>query len=217
MIKHTQKILIIFLFISSNILFAQRIGKIVPDKEGIKFPPHQIGFNLIFTESGFGTGFFYEKNFTRLTRGYVNITISELKSDREFERYDYWGQPYVIGKVNRVLSLPAIFGLSHRLFADVLTDNFRPYITGGAGPDMIVTTPYNDDFFHSFKFAKAHTSVASFVGIGTNIGISSSKLLGIEMRYEFIHIFNGGVETLRGVYKKDFGSFVLMLKIGSLF
>ncbi len=217
MIKHSQKILIILFFILANNLFAQRIGKIVPEEEKIKFPSHQIGFNLIFTESGFGTGFFYEKNIFPLTRGFINITISELKSDREFERYDYWGRPYIVGKVNRVLSLPAIMGISRRLFADVLTENFRPYVTVGAGPDLIITTPYNDDFFHSFKFAKAHTSVASFLGIGTNIGISRSKLLGIEMRYEYIHIFNGGVETLRNVYKKDFGSFVLLLKIGSLF
>ena len=47
MIKHSQKILIILFFILANNLFAQRIGKIVPEEEKIKFPSHQIGKNLV--------------------------------------------------------------------------------------------------------------------------------------------------------------------------
>ena len=217
MTKLTQKILILFLFLLSANLFAQRIGVIVPDTAKVVFPPVQIGGEFIFSESGFGAGFFYERNFTLLTRGFVNFTVSEQKSANEFERYDFWGRPYTVGKVNRVYGMPLIFGVTKRLFSNVLTENFRPFISGGVGPSLIVTTPYSREFFSSLKYAKAHPAGAAFIAFGTNIGISRTKLLGLEFRYEYQHIFGGGVETLYQVYKKDFGTFMIILKIGGFY
>ncbi len=217
MIKLTQKILILLFFLLSSNLFAQRIGEIVSDTSHINFPPKQIGAQFIFSESGFGVGTFYEVNFSRLTRGFINFSISEEKADNEFERYDYWGRPYTIGKVNRVYGAPLFFGVSRRLFADMLTENFRPFFSLGVGPAFIITTPYNREFFNSLKYAQADIAGGAFVSFGTNIGTSISKLLGIEFRYEFLHLFGDGVETLYHEYKKDFGSFMIMLRLGGFY
>ncbi len=217
MIKLTQKILILSLFLFFGNLYAQRIGEIVPDTAQVIFPPVQVGGEFIFSENGFGAGFFYEHNFTNLTRGFVNFSISEQKSENEFERYDYWGRPYTIGKVNRVYGMPLIFGLTRRLFSEVLTDNFRPFISGGIGPSVTVTTPYNREFFSSLKYARAYPTGGAFIAFGANIGVSRTKLLGLELRYEYQHIFGSGVETLYQVYKKDFGTFMIILKVGGFY
>ncbi len=217
MIKHTQKILILFLFLYAGNLFGQRIGEIVPDTSQVIFPPHQIGGDVIFSESSFGVGFFYEQNFDRLTRGFINLSIGEEKTKNEFERYDYWGRPYTIGKVNRVYGMPLILGVTKRLFTGVLTDNFRPYLSGGIGPSAIITTPYDKEFFNSLKFAKVYPAGGAFIAFGANIGISHTKLLGLELRYEYLHLFGSEVETLYQLYKKDFSTFMIVLKIGGFY
>jgi hypothetical protein len=213
-----KKIIALFLFIQVGFISGQRIGEMAPPKPPEIFPNNSWGVDLMFGEGGFGLGTFYRRNFTLNLSGFVDFSISETKDEREIEYYDpYFGVSYSPYKVNRAFLLPVTFGLQYRLFAEELTDNLRPYITAGVGPTFVISTPYEEEFFTSFKYAKLHTGVGGYIGFGANIGISKTNLVGLNVRYYYTHLFGDGVENIIQNYRKEFGQFSLSLNVGLMY
>ena len=199
-------------------LSAQRIGEPAPEKPPIFFPLNSWGADLMFGEGGFGLGTFYRRNFSRTVTGFFDFSISGTKDDREIDYYDpYTGTTYSPNTLNRALLMPINFGIQYRIFADVITDNFRPYITCAVGPHFMVTTPYSEEFFNSFKFAQSHYGVGGYIGFGANIGESTSSLLGINVRYYYTAIMGDGIETMIGNVKNNFTQIVISLNIGVMY
>ncbi|HPO55699.1 MAG: hypothetical protein RBR95_02370 [Ignavibacteriaceae bacterium] len=210
-------IYILFCLLLISEVRLQGIGELAPEKESIDFPPHAWGVDIMFGEGGFGFGGFYRKDIGSDLTFFTDFSISEAKDEREFEYIDYWGNTYVRGKKNRIFIMPLNFGLQYRLFRKEIGDNLRPYINFGAGPSMVVTTPYEDEFFTSFKRAEGHFTAGAYVGVGANFGLDQSRLLGINIRYYVIRFFNEGVEGLEGSYLKNLGGFYVTLNIGSMY
>lgn len=196
---------------------AQRIGELAPEKAPEIFPENSWGADLMFGEGGFGLGTFLRKNFSREITGFVDISFSESKDDREVEYIDYWGNKITPNKENRVFLIPLNFGMQYRLFTESLTDNLRPYLNAGVGPTLVVSTPYEREFFNAFGYARAHYAIGGYVGFGANFGLSKSNLVGINARYYYTHLFDDGVENLTGRLRKDFGHFYLTLNIGIMY
>lgn len=188
-----------------------------PPKEPIKFPSNKLGLDILFSDSGFGFGGFYRKSFSRLVTGFLDISFSESKDEREIEYYDYYGQKYTVGKVNRVFIAPVNAGVQYRLFADNLTDNLRPYVAAGVGPTLVLTTPYDREFFDAFGKAKFKLAVGGYVGFGANFGLSKKSLMGLNIRYYLIHLFDEGVENLQGRYRDQLGHIFITLNIGIMY
>jgi hypothetical protein len=207
----------IFLILPFTMIEAQRIGTLAPEKDPEIFPANSWGADLMFGEGGFGLGTFYRRAITRDITGFVDLSFSESKDDREVEYVDWWGNIYVIGKVNRVFLLPLNFGIQYRLFSESLTENLRPYITAGVGPTFVITTPYELEFFESFGKAKNHYALGGYVGLGANIGSSKSNLIGLNVRYYYIHMFDEGVENLIDRFRKNFGHVYLTLNVGIMY
>ncbi len=204
--------------LSVSTLNAQRIGEILPPDPPLDFPKRASGFDLNFSENGFGFGGFYSVAFSRELTGFVDVSFSELKSEREIERYDYWGRPIVVGKVHRLFSFPAVFGLKKRLFADELVENLRPYLKIAAGPGLVMATDYHPDLFRSFNNPEYHTTIVGVIGFGGNFGLSKTNLVGLSFNYRYVYLLDSeGVETLQGIYKREFGVFSLELNIGWMF
>lgn len=208
--------LLILLFCATEI-FAQRIGELAPPKPPEVFPNNALGADILFSDAGFGLGTFYKKSFSRNVTGFVDLSISESKDDRELEYIDYYGQKQVFGKVNRVFMAPLNFGVQYRLFAENLTDNLRPYITAGAGPNFILTTPYEMEFFNAFGKAKFKVAAGGYIGFGANFGLSKKNLMGLSVRYYFVHMFDEGVENLENRFRKDFQHIMIALNIGLMY
>lgn len=208
-------ILLVLLPIAS--LQAQRIGELAPEKSPEVFPDNSWGADLMFGEGGFGLGTFLRKNFSHDITGFVDLSFSESKDDREVEYIDFWGNKFTLGKVNRVFLIPLNFGIQYRLFSESLTDNLRPYINAGVGPTLAISTPYDQEFFSAFGDAKAHYAVGGYIGLGANFGLSKSNLVGINVRYYYVHIFGDGVENLEGRFRKSFGHFYLTLNLGIMY
>jgi len=196
---------------------AQKIGKLAEPKPPIEFPQNSWGVDVMFGDGGLGLGTFLRKDLTDDLTGFVDFSISESKDEKEVEYYDYWGNPYTVGKKNRVFILPINAGIQYRLFSNLLTDNLRPYISLGVGPTMVVTTPYEDEFFKSF--AKAHLQYAAggYIGFGANFGSSQSSLIGLNVRYYIVHMFGDGVENLYERYRKNLNHFYISLNIGIMY
>ncbi len=213
-----KRILILLLFMPLMIVNAQKIGEMAPEKPPEDFPDQAWGLDILIGDGGFGLGTFYRHTITSDFTGFADFSISEYKDNREFEYYDYFGRPIVIGKESRILFLPVNFGVQYRLFKNILTSNLRPYISAAAGPNIFVTTPYFKEFFNSFAYAKAKYSLGGYIGFGANFGISKSNLVGINVRYYYAHLFGDGINTLSNTPpRKNISSFYLTLTIGSMY
>ncbi len=212
-----KKIFILFLLIPLFQINAQKIGKLAPDTSRIVFPPSAWGVNLMFGEGGFGIGTFYKTRLTENLTGFIDFSISESKDEKEFEYIDYWGAVYVHNKKNRVFMLPVNLGIQYRMFSNSLTDNFRPYISIAAGPTMVITNPYEKEFFEALGYSQLRMAVGGYAAIGTNFGISRSSLLGITIKYSYAHLFDDGVENIFGRFRKNIGTLSISFDLGLQF
>jgi len=197
------------------LLSAQRIGEMAPDPKPEVFPPHAIGVDLLFGDGGFGLGGFYRLSFNQEITGFVNLSFSESKDDREVQFIDpYTGQIITFGKVNRVFTIPLNFGIKYRLFANQLTAVLRPFIDIGIGPDFILTTPESKDFFTAFGDAKLKVAAGGYIGFGADFGLSKTNLMGLNIRYYYAHLFGEGVESLKNRVRTNLGSVYITLSLG---
>lgn len=171
------------------------------------------GFDLLFSNSGFGAGGFYQHNYTDKLSGFVNLSATGSRKSDEFEQYDAAAQDYrVPGKINRLYTFPLTVGLRYRLLDEVLVDNFRPYANIGVGPTMIVALPYDYSFFRSFGHAQTYFTAGGFVGIGAEVG-GRKPVLGVNLRYFYIP-FQRGLESVKGDPITDFGGLFLTMNVG---
>ncbi len=179
------------------------------------------GVDILLSNNGFGLAGFYRHQYSRDISGTVTFGITESKDDNEVEYYDYFGQSFVPGKINRFLMLPLLFGVQYRLFADDITDSFRPYVNAGAGPTLVLASPYNREYFNSLGYARSHYTLGGFIGAGAFFGSDMGSLSGINIRY-YVVPFSSGIESLQDATgrigrKKDFGGFFITINLGSTF
>jgi len=174
------------------------------------------GINILVSTNGFGMGSFFRHEYTDEVSGFIDLSISEAKDDNEKDYVDYYtGQTYTPGEVNRFLVLPLFVGIEHRLFADQIVDNFRPYVTAAAGPAMIYVFPYNEEYFSALGHGQAKYTAGGFIGAGAYFGSERSTVLGLNMRYYYIP-YPSGLESLTYVSPKtQFGGFFITLTFGS--
>ncbi len=230
-----MKIIAALSLLVSVALFAQRSDSTIvfesPNQELLQPAPASRddawGVDILLSNNGFGLGAFYRHQYSRDLFGTLTFGISESKDDNEVEYYDYWGQSFVPGKINRFLMMPLLFGVQYRLFADDITDSFRPYVNAGVGPTVVLASPYNREYFNSLGYGRGHTTVGGYIGAGAYFGADMGSISGINIRY-YVIPFPDGIESLQdpsldGVNpgpirrKKDFGGFFITINLGSAF
>lgn len=182
------------------------------------------GLDILFSGNGFGFGSYYTREFSKNLTGFIHFGISGAQNTDEFERFDRTvGRFLVDNKVNRLFMFPLTIGTQHRLFADALTDSFRPYLQGGLGPTFIMSTPYREnrqvngeyvEFFSSFGDASFHIRPGGFIGVGAYVGESAKSVTSVNIRYYIIPFGGDGLESIQGLPIKDFGGLFLSLSVG---
>jgi hypothetical protein len=184
-------------------------------------PRNAYGLDVMLSGNGYGAGAFFRHEYSRDLYGTVSLAISDAKDDNEIEYTDYYGQTYVPNKVNRFLMMPLFFGAEYRLFADDILDTFRPYINAGAGPTLILSAPYDLEYFNSLMHhAQAHYTAGGYVGFGAFFGSERGSLMGVNFRYYYIPL-SGGVNSMinpvdNSISKKSqFGGFFITVNIGA--
>ena len=213
-----KKYILTLIFITTAIVIkAQTIGEMAPEKKAESFPNNAWGVDIMFGEGGVGLGTFYRKQLSSSWTVFSDFSFSEAKDEKEIDSYDYWGNPITYGKKNRVFLLPLNFGLQYRLFQDVISDNLRPYLNFGVGPSMVMTTPYDREFFNSFGKAQIKYAAGGYIGLGANFGLDKSALIGFNLRYYVIHFFDEGVESMYDRFNKDLGGFYLTINVGAMY
>jgi hypothetical protein len=183
---------------------------------------HAWGIDVMLSGNGYGLGGFYRREYSRDLSGTVSFAIAESKDDNEIEYYDYWGQPYVPNKINRFLVMPLFLGAQYRLFADDITDTFRPYVNAGMGPTLILSSPYEREYFNSLHYARSNYTAGGYVGFGAFFGSEKGSLMGVNFRYYYIPV-SGGIASMVNpvdnsiIKKTDFGGFFITVNIGSVY
>lgn len=177
------------------------------------------GIDLIFSNNGFGAGGFLQRNFSKNFIGYLSLYISGARNTDEFEYRFYdptTGQiDYrVPNKVNRLYMFPLTIGIQDYIFADKLSDSFRPYINAGIGPTFILATPYSREFFEAFGYSSFYTRIAASLGIGADVGGSGSTVMCVNLRYYYIPFGGSGLESIKDNPIKNFGGIFLSLSLG---
>lgn len=218
--KHKKNILHIIFFaivISFSNLNAQGIGEIAPPKPLEVFPSNSWGVDIMFGDAGFGLGTFYRNKIDVKWSLFADLSFSETKDEREFEYIDYWGNIITVGKKNRVFQIPINFGAHYRIFENTVSDNLRPFIVAAAGPTILVTTPYELEFFNSFGKAKAKFAAGGYLGLGADFGLDKKSLVGITAKYYYAKVLNGGVESLEGKTRTEIQGFFITLNLGLMF
>ena len=209
--------MILLLIVPFGLSSAQKIGELAPERPPEIFPNNAWGMDIMFTEGGFGLGTFLRKSLANDLTGFIDLSFSETKDEREVTYIDYYGNSFTPDKVNRSFQLPINFGLQYRLFSESLVENLRPYLTAGVGPTIIITTPYNKEFFNAFGSAQTKYAIGGYLGFGANMGISKSNLIGLNVKYYYTYVFGGGIENLANSFRKNFGQFALSLTVGIMY
>jgi len=216
------KCLILSILFAITIPFAninpQGIGELAPPKPLEVFPKSAWGMDIMFGDAGFGLGTFFRKQLNVKWTAFADLSFSETKDDREIEYYDYYEQKFVtLSKVNRIFQMPINVGVQYRLFENDLTDNLRPYLVAGVGPTILITTPYELEFFNSFGKAHAKLAAGGYIGLGANFGLDKSSLVGITFKYYYSKILSGGVESLKDRKKTEIQGFFITLNLGIMY
>lgn len=181
------------------------------------------GLDLLFSSSGYGLGGFYQRRLSDNITAFAHMGISGRRNTDEFENVWLGPVPVVANKINRLFMVPTSVGLQYQLFTESLQDNFRPFLSAGAGPTFIIATPYIRDgefveFFSSFGRASLYTRFGGHIGVGSFFGNpSSGSLIGVQIRYYIIPFGGDGLESMRGSPIRDFGGVFLSLTIGGMY
>jgi hypothetical protein len=197
---------------------------------------HLWGVDILISNDGFGLGTFYRREFTEDLSGFITLSVSGSKDEREIERFDpFTQQSFTPGKLNRFLAVPLTFGAQRRLFREDIVDTFRPYINAGVGPTLIYASPFVNitqnpegpptieevEFFNSLSKGKAYWTVGGFIGAGAFFGSEKSNVFGVNFRYYFTYLLSDGIPSLFNPAtgevtstKSSFGGFFITLNIG---
>lgn len=177
-------------------------------------PTSALGVDLLVSNGGFGLGTFYRRTYNENISGFIDLSFSEAKDDDEKDFVDLYGRLVTPGKVNRFIVIPVFAGIEHRLFQDDIVDNFRPFVNAAAGPAILYIFPADQEYFNALGRGHPAYTAGGYVGLGAYFGSERSNIMGLNLRYYYIP-YPAGVESMRGVQKKQFGGFYITLSFGS--
>lgn len=174
-----------------------------------------LGGDILFSNSGFGLGFFYHKFLDDENLLTANFFVSGLRNTDEWEYWDWnTGQWVVPGKINRLFLLPVTIGYSRILFADALGGSFKPFASVGLGPSFIFATPYEKGWFEAWKDVNVLTQFGGYIGIGGYFRTIGNSIANVNIRYYYIPIGGDGIESIKDLPIYNAGGIVISLSIG---
>lgn len=229
--KSILKILIVFIALQTTVLSQNdRVRKVDsafiykpaqpfeiynPDA---KFINNSLCLDIIFCNSGFGVGTLFTHSFDKENLLFANFYISGTRNTDEIEYWDSntntWRVP---NKVNRLFMAPITIGYSRLIFQNSIAGSFKPFLSAGIGPTLIVATPYDKEWFSAWGYAQSYIRFNTYIGIGAYFSLIDNSVASANIRYYYIPFGGQGLESIRNLPIKDFGGLVLSLSIGYTF
>ncbi len=225
---------VIFSSVHPTALFAQDQQQPSAQSEAGQNPYGSgVGLQILLTNSGFGLGGYYHHALSDVTSIMADLSLGAGKDERELKFFRF-GSSYIPNKANYLLMMPLQAGIIHRLFSNIIEDNFRPYVQVTAGPTLGWESPYFDDANGNGEFDSAdetsYDAIAAFpkgdfrygfggtLAIGAHFGLSRKVTQGVRIGYTFTH-FVQGVQLLEPQIQeaqKFFGTPTITLTFGKV-
>lgn len=173
------------------------------------------GFNVVMNNFGFGLGGEFRKVVAPSTELMATLRIGGLRDASEQTFTDYFfGQQIIPNKYQRAFAFPLLLGIRHRLFSNIIQDDYRFFLSASMGPVMSFSYPYFDDdnnngyreqftnyfepindIFTGWNDGDWHLGGTGEVKIGLDIGGNFARLNSIEFGYYFYY-FPDGIQLM---------------------
>ena len=181
-----------------------------------KEPRNNWGLSFNYTESGFGLSSSYFIPVWEDTDLFFNLLITGVSDDREIERYDIFGNSEIIGKENRIFMIPLSIGLQKYMFKDDLEGNFKPIISAGITPTLVLTNPADKGFLEAMGYFKSSFAFGGFVGIGMEYVQLDNMSFAFSARYYYLPVIGREINSLENEPIKNVGGLQLVFGVNFL-
>ena len=210
------KYIVVILILVANFAFA--VGtQINPDpKMPKKEPRNKWGVGVIYSDKGYGIAGSYYAPISNSSDFYLNLGITGVSDNREFEFYDYYGNSYIDGKVNRVFLIPLNIGVQHYMFKEDIESDFKPFVSIGATPALVLTNPYDKAYFKAFGYFNSAFAMGGYVGAGFEYQQSKNIAFSLNLRYYYLPVVVGSVTSLVNNPMKDVGGIHMQFGVNFL-
>jgi hypothetical protein len=204
---------LILILLAVNITFAQ-----INQNPGLntKEKRNNLGLGVVYSEKGYGITGAYFKTISHSSDMFVNFSITGISDNREFEYFDYWGNSYIPGKVNRVFLLPLNIGIQHYIFKDEIENDFKPLVNFGITPALVLTNPYDKSYFKAFGYFNAAFAFGGFAGVGMEYDQSKNLAFSLNLRYFYLPVIGNSVQSIVNSPMKDLGGIQLVFGVNFL-
>lgn len=172
------------------------------------------GFNVVMNNFGFMVGGEYRRVVGPSTELMASLRIGGLRDASEQTFTSYFGQQTIPNKYQRAFSFPLLMGLRHRLFSNMIQENYRFFVSASIGPAMAFSFPYFDDtnnngyreqfsnffepvndIFTGWSEGNWHYGGTGEMKIGLDIGGNFARLNSVEFGYYFYY-FPDGIQLM---------------------
>jgi len=172
-------------------------------------------FDIVINNFGFGIGGEFRQVLGSQTEGVINTRITGLRDASEQTFTDvFFGQQIVPNKYQRAFAFPLMLGLRQRLFADKVQEEYRFFVSMGAGPVAAFSYPYFDDrndngfreqfidyfepvndIFTGISDGNWHFGAAAELKFGIDFGRTFSNVTSVEFSY-YMNYFPNGIQMM---------------------
>jgi hypothetical protein len=209
-----QKIkFLILLILAANVTFPQINWNTELNTKELR---NNLGLGVVYSEKGYGITGAYFKSISNSSDMFVNFSITGISDTREFEYFDYWGNSYIPGKVNRVFLLPLNIGIQHYIFKDEIENDFKPLVNIGITPALVLSNPYDKSYFKAFGYFNAAFAFGGFAGVGMEYNQSKNLAFSLNLRYFYLPVIGSNVMSLKDKPMKDLGGIQLVFGVNFL-
>jgi hypothetical protein len=177
---------------------------------------NNLGLGVIYSDKGYGITGAYYKSISKSSDFFVNFSITGISDSREFEYFDYYGNSYIQDKVNRVYMIPVNFGLQHYMFKDEIENDFKPLVSLGITPALVLTNPYDKSYFKAFGYFNSAFAFGGFAGVGMEFQQSKNIAFSLNLRYFYLPVVSGSVMSIKDSPMNDLGGINLVFGINFL-
>ncbi|HRP01154.1 MAG TPA: hypothetical protein PLE30_00740 [Candidatus Kapabacteria bacterium] len=242
-----MKLLIIYLFFSCTLIYAQEKGGATPfspdsviifesprplisSQDNLQSPPGGWGAEITLSDSGFGAGLFIHTFLSKSLLLHTSLYLSGARNSDEFEELMVDKEGFYVwqvkNKINRLYKFPLMVSLQYFMFQDEISESFQPYVALGGGPTFILSAPYTYNrmpngeimgWFKSFSYADFYTKLGAYIGVGSYFGSFKGNILGVNIKYYYVPFGDKGLESVLGLPIQNFGGVFLSLSVGTSF
>jgi len=155
------------------------------------------GISFLYSENGFGPTLNYHKTLNNTTQLITSFGIMSVSDSREFEQYDYLGNKNTPNKENRIFLFPVSIGIKKEIFGDEITGAIRPILNVGISPSLVLTNPYEREYFNAMGYFQAAFAVGGYAGMGLEFKETQGVSFAFNVNYSYVTPIGKEINSLK--------------------